>query len=400
MSKLEDFDAAADEPLPTTTAKEAVPHSSIIDRIRQPDAGIFDRPPPERAWLVWQDIKHQSDDGKERIEKRGVIGRGLVHLLAGEGGAGKGRWLLTMATCMASAPPKKEGSTIWEACGLAVDAIGADEKVLLILGEDDEIEFHRRAYGAGKALNLNKIAEDRFRDRMRWLNAMGTPFTIARADHTKTVAATHDFEKLAAWLKDNGPWAFIGIDPLARFAGVEENANEAQTQVFAFIERLAAVNGEGKEPPAIVLVDHIKKPNKDDGTEPSQHWIRGASAKVNSARIAMIMLPTGAKVTVDKDGRTRTDASFDESEVAEIGEKFASWHVVKNNTDKKADAVALDFTKHGGIISPSPEDVRLRRERQFIAAQQKGSTSKKGTAKKDAANKPARELTKASEVDL
>jgi hypothetical protein len=268
-----------------------------------------------------------------------------------------------------------------------VNGIPEDEKVLLLLGEDDAIDFHQRCEGVAEALGFkDKRREDRFMDRLRWGSAHGLSFTIVDAMKVAggvEVHASKDFGGLVEWMKENGPWALIAMDPMARFAGVEENDNALQTKVYGLVESLTKVNPEDRAPPAVIVVDHIGKPAKGNENEaPSQHWIRGAGAKVNAARVAMIMVPGGGdEARVDSEGRSVGEAGFDES--SGLATAYAGdvvWHVVKNNGQPKAKPVSLSFTKHGGLLVETAEQARARRKRQWHAANNRGDVKPKAAA--------------------
>lgn len=385
----------------------------IVARIGAPPRGVFTKPAPRRAYLVEQVIRFGGDDEDDgqRVETRGVIGRGQLHILAGEGGAGKGRWLLTIAAALAAsdAPKPLSPDVIMEqgaaggmdgVCGLRVNGIPDDEKVLVLLGEDDATDLHQRFEGVAEALGWkgNAVREDRIMDRFRWGTAHGLTFSVVDTVRSPAgeveVQPTKDFAALVDWLRDNGPWAFIALDPMARFAGVDENDNALQTKVYALVEGLTKVNPPGREGPAVLVVDHISKPSKDAGPV-SQHMIRGAGAKVNAARVAMLMVPGGGEsVVVDCEGRTATEPGFDDSETASVGVGEVVWHVVKNNGQRKANPVALSFTKHGGVWVEGEADARARRKRQWHAAKARGeTTSKKAT---ESAARPGRAAKKAA----
>ncbi len=358
----------------------------IVERIGAPMRGVFTVPAIRRAYLVEQVESFTDDDGNtKRIERRGVIGRGQVHILAGEGGAGKGRWLLTIAAALATSASRRDpdhaalheldlDGGMDNVCGLRMNGIEDNEKVFLLLGEDDAIDFHQRCEGVAEALGFkDKRREDRFIERMRWGSAHGLTFSIATArkvDGETMADASADFLGLVEWMKENGPWAFIGLDPMARFAGVDENDNPLQTKVYKLVEGLAKINGEALPAPAVVVVDHTSKPGADRGSTPSQHWIRGAGAKVNSARVAMIMVPGGGDVAAtDSEGRTPEDTGYndDGKGTCETAAGDVAWHLVKSNGEQKAKPVSLSFTTHGGLLIETAEQARERRKRQWHA---------------------------------
>ncbi len=409
MTTMDD-DGFGDAEQATAEGRPKVPE--IVARIGPPPRGAFTRPAPRRSYLVEQVIRSTDEDGRTTYtDTRGVIGRGQLHILAGEGGAGKGRWLLTIAAALAASDSPKlpdpaaladltaHPGGMDNVCGLRVNGIPEDEKVLVLLGEDDATDIHQRFEGVAEALGWQKNAarEDRLVDRFRWGSAHGLTFYIVETARSLIsgeigAKASGDFEALREWLRDNGPWAFIALDPMARFAGVDENDNPLQHKVYTFVESLTMVNDKhpDHDAPAVVVVDHTAKPQKGNENEaPSQHWIRGASAKVNAARVAMIMVPgAGDFAWVDCEGRTADEEGFDGSETANVGVGDVVWHVVKNNGQQKAKPVALSFTKHGGLYVEAPADAKARRKRQFYAAQKRRDTQKtKGEA--DKPKKPA-----------
>ena len=394
---------------------------AIVERIGAPMRGVFTVKAPRRAYLVEQVVRFTDDDGDTtQTEIRGVIGRGQVHILAGEGGAGKGRWLLTIAAAIAAsdAPRPKAPDVLWEpgasggmdnVCGLRVNGIPEDEKVLLLLGEDDAIDFHQRCEGVAEALGFkDKRREDRFMDRLRWGSAHGLSFTIVNAkkvDGGVEVHASDDFDGLVEWIKENGPWALIAMDPMARFSGVEENDNALQTKVYGFVESLAKVNPEGRDPPAVLVVDHTSKPGAERGETPTQHWIRGAGAKVNAARVAMIMVPGGGdKAAVDSEGRTGEDPAYndDGKGTCEAAVGDVVWHVVKSNGQREAKPVSLSFTTHGGLLVETAEQTQARRKRQWHAFArrtpeklQNVTPKGKAASSKESKSKPSKTLPSA-----
>ena len=163
------------------------------------------------------------------------------------------------------------------------------------------------------------------------------------------------------------------------------------------------MNGEGRKAPAVVVVDHTGKPNKNaDGPDITQHAIRGASAKVNAARVAMLMVPAkGDDAVVDCEGRTAEDPGFNSAETAKVFAGDVVWHVVKNNGQRKADPVTLSFTRRGGLHVEAPADAKARRKRQFMAAQKRGTTTKEKTgAPKNAAKPSTARAGKVADIDV
>lgn len=406
---FEDFDRehdnvnGASDDVPPETGEPKRP-SALIARIKSPPAGCFTKPAPRRSFLVEQVKQYEGDNGRKSEEIRGVIGRGQVHILAGEGGAGKGRWVMSIATALAAGDahtdavegePGSLGSRggMDNVCGLRVNGIREHERVFLLLGEDDDIDFLQRSEGAAEALAILKSdsRETRFRQRIQYLSAHGLVLSILEPTKRGEGGGdiTREFQELTTWLRDNGPWGLIAIDPFARFAGADDNDTAMMHRAYVAIEELLTVNGQGAERPAVVVVEHTRKPDGHAGKEtPTQHWIRGAAAKVNSARVAMLMVPGGDQVTVDDQGRVATEEGFDAAKALPINEGEVSWHLVKGNGEKKADKIVLSFTRRGGITAETETAKRERRKRQWMAEEKRGGRKKKDQAEPSSSAPP------------
>jgi hypothetical protein len=400
--------------LPITAPPPPSPATArpTLPAIIPPPSGVLSRTPPQRDYLAWQQVPAQPP--------RGVIGRGQLHMLAGEGGAGKGRWTMALAVALAAAPrpaPSEDGDEspggMSNVVGLEVAAIGEHERVLLLLGEDDQTDFWQRCQATAlEALSLTPQHEDRLRERLRWATAHGMPFSVAEeqraADGRAAAVPTAAWESFVGELKREAeahPWALIVIDPLARFGGVNENDNALQTQLMTILEGLTRVNGEGRPPPAVLVVDHTAKPDKKAPETPSQHAIRGASGKVNAARIVMQMMPGGHSIFVDCEGRTLGDEGFDLDADGNhrIREGEVTWHVVKNNGARKAESVALSFTKNGGlrgVNSEMGEARRERRKRQWHQAEKERLLEAGGKPSKNPKNKGGNSPPNTDDVEL
>jgi hypothetical protein len=145
--------------------------------------------------------------------------------------------------------------------------------------------------------------------------------------------------------------------------------------------------------PAVLVVDHTAKPaDRRNPEAASQHAIRGASGKVNAARVVMQMTPGGRLLKVDPEGRALGDEGFDlhAPENLQISEGEVTWHVVKNNGARKANPVPLNFTKNGGLCSESPHERMARRKRQWHQAE-------KERLLKEAADKRGRKSSKSAD---
>ena len=120
------------------------PAPAFKDQVRTLGDDWFKVPPKTREWLAtFQDeVEGNPDEKKRRVH--GLIARGELHILAGEGGAGKGRFALQLALCLAGVP---SGKLFSSRLALNAHPIGKTEKILFLVGEDDAHELHARTFG-------------------------------------------------------------------------------------------------------------------------------------------------------------------------------------------------------------------------------------------------------------
>lgn len=356
----------------------------FADEVRELGADWLDAPPPPREWLATFIEDHDDgaapDDGDEEARRaaklrrrRGLLARGELHVLAGEGGAGKGRFATQLALAVAAS---HEGRRVPFASRLSLEVHPSSGKVLFLVGEDDAHEVRTRAFGAHRAERYGRDdARDleAIRERVRWRTFRGEPFALVEtgADRKSAVEST-GFDALRAYLEANGPWALIVVDPLARFVGVDENDNAAMHQAAALVEQLCEVDGR----PAVLVVAHTRKPKKDEN--PSQHDVRGASSVVNAARLVAMMLPDIREATVTGDGAEAPEGHASARAINEVGARLV---VVKNNLSRKGRALSLMFHADGGLLVETEAERSERRKRQHRGGRPVEAKAKPGKAK-------------------
>ena len=359
-------------PTPATTEPAWTgPAADLIARHAKLPANVLSVKPPPRDWLAAQQLTN--DNGDDQKEVRGVLCRGSLHILAGEGGAGKGRWVTTMAAAIATAPTSGR-----EVCGLHVSPLHDDERILLLLGEDNGLDVYERFHAAGEALGLRPSDERRLVDRIDYFSAHGLPFLVAsgREGEVESTPAWLDFVE---WAKEKGPWGLIVVDTLARFGGVPENDNQAQTRMLTMIESLTSANSNfpNAKEPVVIAVDHTVKPsaeNRGASKKPralTQHDVRGAGAKVNSARVVLAMNPHDEWVCVDEDGNETGIGNLH----AMARDELSVFSVVKNNSARKAETIFL-LNDGGGMVELTDDMQREVRKRFYTAARRKGKLYK------------------------
>lgn len=250
-----------DEALPEGTAtnrsaSSAVPAEARTDPLR-PDADASASPaaaagrgrwfataPPEQLWL----LRHP--DGT------GMLPRGKAALFTAAGGSGKTNAIVQLAIAVAT------GGRWFR--HFLVDEL-APRRVLLLLGEEDADEVHRRLWNAGK--HLSREQQDMVEENVTALGLHGQLCSILKLDgktgavaKTKHLRAIHD--RLAA-----GPeHGLVVLDPLSRFAGFAEKDNDHGTLLVQHLEQLCRHPGH----PVVKMVGHSSKFARRNGTADSR----------------------------------------------------------------------------------------------------------------------------------
>ncbi len=348
------------------------------------------QPPAPREWLVaYPDEDITATDAERARRRRGFLARGQMHLIAGEGGAGKGRLLMQLATCVAAA----EGDRPFVSRTSLVAYPSGPGKVLLLVGEDDEQEIHTRIYGAAQAEQLNSEDRARIVERVLWRSFHGDVFTLGTVNpELRTVGPSLAMLELQAFLERNGPWALIILDPWSRFAGVtEENDNAQSHQMAALAESLTRVPGL----PAVVAVAHTSKPQKDGKSAPSQHDVRGASSLVNAVRFVALLSPFPRDAIVNGRG-VEVDAAEDGART--VTDRLVKLLTVKNNLSAKGDDVELAFHLDGGLLQEKQAEKEARRSRLYRTGRDPQPTPKptsrgEGAEKSEKSTKAGKGLT-------
>jgi len=346
--------------------------TTFADKVRRVEASWLNTPPPPRAWLVsYQDDVDGDGDAERKRRKRGFIARGEMHLLVGEGGVGKGHVVCQLATALAAAAPLRlDGEALGgsfpfpSVLGFDVHSLQDDEKILLLVGEDDEHEMHARIYAAARAEKLSDQGAARVAERVRWRSYRGTSDHLIDLSDDQTAKHSDEMVELLRYIDEEGPFALVVVDPYSRFIAIEENANTLQHQAAAALEAITTTRGR----PAVLLVGHVGKPDKDErrgARTMSQHDARGASAVVNAVRVCHAMAPAKDDVVVDRNGRTSTEEGFDASTGRKVTENAVRLACVKNNLGPKGHEKTLAWTADGGLLVESDKARTERRRLQW-----------------------------------
>lgn len=237
--------------------------------------------PPPVSWLL-----RRPDD---REGTAGFVPMGKVALLAAEGGCGKTSALLALGIAVVT------GKT-W----LGAFDVVTTGKVLLLLGEEDDDEVHRRVHRVASAMGLDAAERARVAENLYVIPLAGHVLPLAgRAGATPELDAILDrLRGSASGTSDvdrDAGWALVGVDPLSRLAdGDVEVDNGTATRCIQGLETFCTAPGG----PAVVVAVHSSKQARRAGASD----VRGVSGLTDAARLVMTMTrrPDDVEITVTK----------------------------------------------------------------------------------------------------
>ena len=220
-------------------------------------------------------------EGRDGVRQEPWMPAGRLGIVASPGGKGKTAVLMHLAGHVAA-------GGMW--CGLHVVKPGP---VVLILGEEDLGECHRRLKAAWKTMNTEDSKRAAARTLVLPLAGTGDN-RLVKEDKQAGPQKSDRAEDLVAYLKRKGDelggWSLVVVDPFARFAGMDaEKDNASATSTITVLEELLKLNQPGTAPPTVLFSHHCRKGKKEDeGTDPVE-MIRGSSAIKDGARwVAML----------------------------------------------------------------------------------------------------------------
>lgn len=297
-------EAGATMPAPSSWATHVVPVPTAW----------YEKPPAARTWLL-RDARRAKSDG--------LLPLGKVGQLIAEGGAGK-----TMMACqLAIAVATGERWLGWF-------EVAAKGRVLLALGEEDADEIHRRLF---RARNAGKTAIPDLGSIVT-LPLAGIPAAMLEKDDRGNLAETQFLIWLRGWMKANGPWSLLIVDPLSRFAGPDaEIDNAAATRFIQALESLAGETG------ATVLVAHHTTKASRNGQQVLGAAGRGSSALLDGVRWQCSL------------GIEKIDTAGGAEEQERLGE-IGVLNFTKSNYSRRAEPLLLrKDAENGGALLPLDE---------------------------------------------
>lgn len=257
-------DAAEDEP----EAKPA--QGPLMARVLRLEGDWLTVAPPPRVWLL-----ERPDPDTDGASRRGVLARGKVGMFAGGGGVGKTMAAVQLAVAVATGRD-------WY--GMTVATPG---RVLLALAEEDAEEVRRRIYYTASALGLSDAERAMARDRIVALPLAGVPVALLEQDAAGNPVETPSARDLRRVLSEEDGWALIILDPLARWAGLDAETDNAQaTRFVECVETFTTAPGA----PTVLLTHHTTKLSRREA-DGAATAARGASALVDGARWVATMTP-------------------------------------------------------------------------------------------------------------
>lgn len=249
----------------------------------------------------------------------GLLLYGDVTTIGGRGGSGKSllAWQIVVAV----------------ATGRALAWWPAPErprKVIVISGEDDVDEIERRVSAACQALGL---ARSELGDNFMVWNHRS--IRLASKDGKSGSVSLTTLHHGLRWAVENLDVGLIVLDPLIKSSsGFEESRNDHMEEVYSIVRDLIVGHRC-----AALTVDHFAKA----GTGGDQASIRGASAKVDAARVAITL--TGM-----------TEAEFERLRPPRPRESYALCVDAKQNYAKKSPGhwlELIDYEVGNGETRPS-----------------------------------------------
>jgi len=258
-----------------TEKRKAPRQPSIIEKLWKPmSAEILEKEPPRREYL----LHHPVDPSNPALSGRGFAPTGITSVIASEGGVGKTNLLLQLAVAIITGRPWLQH--------FVVDRERVGGRVLLVLAEEKDVEVWRRLDVISRYLGLRSEERALVRERLMWLALAGRPCPLIELDpETRQPRTTRHFEVLQMLLDVNGPWAFIGLDPLARLFPPAEKDTELATYGVQVLEQLTEAPGE----PLVTLSHHSSKFARRAGVVDT----RGSTSLPDGVRWTLLLQPKG-----------------------------------------------------------------------------------------------------------
>lgn len=299
MSTAEEFYANA------TAANNQTEAAPWENRVTVVPNEWYETPAPPRRWLL-RDNRHHGE---------GVFPRGKVGLLTAEGGAGKTMAVVQLAIAVAT-------GTAW----LGTFDVPEPGKVLVVLGEEDDEEVHRRIHRAARVGRGGSVPPE---GAIVSMGLTGIPCPMVEEGNDAAFLVW-----LREYVRATGPYALIVVDPLSRFCGAEaERDNAAGTRFCQALESLIEPSGGA----SVLGSHHVNKQSRGTRAILDASSSRGSSAIPDGTRwVSTIGIEHIPGAVIDH---------------------VLTFAVGKTNYSKKAPPLELRYTD-GGVLVPLEEGDR------------------------------------------
>ena len=324
LADTEDYDPEADKAkaasgAAATAAVEALREKGLNSVGALNFLALNNEAPPRRTLLTVKGLKDRQNL---------LMPAGKVCMLAAPGGTGKTQLLFQLGVAVAS-------GVRW----LETYGVTKAGPVLLILGEEDEDEMHRRIRDATTGMKAWEF-EPLISANLHVLSMCGQTAGMTDKEGEET-----DFYKILKEGLANWPdvaWSLIVLDPASRFLGPEaEIDNAAATRWIEAAERLTQIGSK----PAVLFAHHTNKGALAGDTD--QGAARGSSALTDGVRL-QINLDLVTYPQLDAEDKPTGKRLRDPTRVI--------LRVVKSNYGPVADPLfLLRDLDHGGFLAPDPD---------------------------------------------
>lgn len=309
------FDVAAwNPPADAPAHPDEAPRVSPILTIETPRP-LYHEPPPPREYL----LRHPDGDG--------FVPRGKPGLLNAAGGTGKTTALVQLAVCLATGRPWLNHYTTPD----------GPQRVLMLLGEEDEQEVRRKLYWTSEAMSLTETERLAVEEFVVALPLAGHALPLLQAGEHGNLEGTAHADAVVELLHGRDDWGFVVVDPVSRFTAVNtEGDNIVATRYAQELERFCKCPGS----PTVCAVGHTSKQARKDG----EADFRGVTGLFDAVRWALTLnVPSK-----DQPRRLKLD-------------------VAKNNLAPPAVGIALVRGERGLLYGETPEEARERENEEVEA---------------------------------
>lgn len=332
---LEELAQGADVKPKATLPRKRIPPDAVVqareaERETPPEEASKPRPlTPTDTGIGW--LRDYVKTPAEYVLDDLLVSR-TVAMLAAEGGTGKTFWLMRLFASIATGTPY----------GLLRPRQA--RKVLLLLGEDPEEVVKARLFDI---LTAEKFPLELLQENFHVVSVRGKCGPLLKFDGKGNVIAS----KWSDWLNEtivaHRP-EVLGLDPLRKFYGLEENANE---HAHAFVGLLEKLSEEHRLLP--MFAQHVSKMDRKE--EAAKITGRGAGGFSDDCRWVAVM----RTVTQEQANRLELDGPY---------HQFVEFVVTKNNYAARLPApLFFKRDEHGALHHINVVGERVKRHAEYLA---------------------------------